>query len=122
ENVQPYNCSAARALRKWAMPVADGLIDQDTALSRARAIGQTTDRLVVWQMETLVEFLTAEKGLSDPEARRDALQVVEDIIDPLQKMLTYSCRRNIDVVMDRLNVNVSDGLAMDNRQGWYDSS
>ena len=122
ENDKAYTVSDAHALRMWAKPVADGLIDQDTALSLARAIGQTTDRLVVWQMETLVEFLTEEKGLSDPEARRDALQVVEDMIDPLQKMLTYSWRRNLAEVMGRLNVNVSDGLAMDNRQGWYDSS
>jgi adenylate cyclase len=122
ENDKAYTVSDAHALRMWAKPVADGLIDQDTALSLARAIGQTTDRLVVWQMETLVEFLTEEKGLSDPEARRDALQVVEDMIDPLQKMLIYSWRRNLAEVMGRLNVNVSDGLAMDNRQGWYDSS
>lgn len=117
-----YTVSDAHALRIWAKPVADGLIDQTTALSLARAIGQTTDRLVVWQMETLVEFLTEEKGLTDPEARRDALAVVEEMIDPLQKMLTYSWRRNLADVMGRLNVNVSDGLAMDNRQGWYDSS
>ncbi|GAA1528786.1 adenylate/guanylate cyclase domain-containing protein [Brevibacterium picturae] len=117
-----YTVSDAHALRMWAKPVADGLIDQGTALSLARAIGQTTDRLVVWQMETLVDFLTEEKGLTDPEARRDALQVVEDMVDPLQKMLTYSWRRNLAEVMGRLNVNVSDGLAMDNRQGWYDSS
>ena len=117
-----YTVSDAHALRIWAKPVADGLIDQTTALSLARAIGQTTDRLVVWQMETLVEFLSEEKGLTDPEARRDALAVVEEMIDPLQKMLTYSWRRNLADVMGRLNVNVSDGLAMDNRQGWYDSS
>lgn len=122
ETDKAYTVSDAHALRIWAKPVADGLIDQSTALSLARAIGQTTDRLVVWQMETLVEFLTEEKGLTDPEARRDALQVVEDMIDPLQKMLTYSWRRNLADVMGRLNVNVSDGLAMDNRQGWYDSS
>ena len=117
-----YTVSDAHALRMWAKPVADGLIDQGTALSLARAIGQTTDRLVVWQMETLVDFLTEEKGLTDPQARLDALQVVEDMVDPLQKMLTYSWRRNLAEVMGRLNVNVSDGLAMDNRQGWYDSS
>jgi adenylate cyclase len=122
EDDKAYTVSDAHALRIWAKPVADGLIDQTTALSLARAIGQTTDRLVVWQMETLVEFLTEEKGLTDPEARRDALQVVEDLIDPLQKMLTYSWRRNLADVMGRLNVNVSDGLAIDNRQGWYDSS
>lgn len=117
-----YTVSDAHALRMWAKPVADGLIDQGTALSLARAIGQTTDRLVVWQMETLVDFLTEEKGLTDPQARLDALQVVEEMIDPLQMMMTYSWRRNLAEVMGRLNVNVSDGLAMDNRQGWYDSS
>ncbi|WP_231446602.1 adenylate/guanylate cyclase domain-containing protein [Brevibacterium zhoupengii] len=117
-----YTVSDAHALRMWAKPVADGLIDQSTALSLARAIGQTTDRLVVWQMETLVDFLTEEEGLTDPEARRDALQLVEDMVDPLQRMLTYSWRRNLAEVMGRLNVNVSDGLAIDNRQGWYDSS
>ncbi|WP_339392969.1 MULTISPECIES: adenylate/guanylate cyclase domain-containing protein [Brevibacterium] len=117
-----YTVSDAHALRMWAKPVADGLIDQETALSLARAIGQTTDRLVVWQMETLVEYLTEEKGMSEPEARREALEVIEDLIDPMQKMLVYSWRRNLAEVMGRLNVNVSDGLAMDNRQGWYDSS
>ncbi|RBP66119.1 adenylate cyclase [Brevibacterium sanguinis] len=122
EDEKAYTVSDAHALRIWAKPVADGLIDQETALSLARAIGQTTDRLVVWQMETLVEFLTEEKGLTDPEARRDALQVLEEMVDPLQRMLTYSWRRNLAEAMGRLNVNVSQGLAMDNRQGWYDSS
>ncbi|MFC9442216.1 MULTISPECIES: adenylate/guanylate cyclase domain-containing protein [Brevibacterium] len=122
EHDKAYTVSDAHALRMWAKPVADGLIDQETALSLARAIGQTTDRLVVWQMETLVEYLTEEKGMSEPEARREALEVIEDLIDPMQKMLVYSWRRNLAEVMGRLNVNVSDGLAMDNRQGWYDSS
>ena len=58
------------ATASGAAPSPSPAIDQETALSLARAIGQTTDRLVVWQMETLVEYLTEEKGMSEPEARR----------------------------------------------------
>lgn len=117
-----YTVRDAEALAALSGVVDSDVLDEPTALSLIRAIGQTTDRLVVWQMETLVEYLTDTKGMSDAEARRAALDLFDAIVDPLEDVLVYSWKRNLAGALGRLNVNVADGLAMANRQGWYDSS
>ena len=42
--------------------VRSGLVDEPTAITLARALGQTADRLVSWQTEALVEYLSAGAG------------------------------------------------------------
>lgn len=100
------------ALAKMAGIVDSGLIDEDTALALARAIGQTTDRLVVWEMEALIEYLSDEQGYSETRARQLVLEIFEDLVDPLEDMLLYAWRRNLAGVFGRLNVNVADQLAI----------
>ncbi len=60
-----------RALQRVVGVVRRGLVDEDTAISLARALGQTTDRLVSWQTEILVEYLgrayTPPDGYTPPE-------------------------------------------------------
>lgn len=110
EGEAAFTVSDAAPLRRLADLVSSELVDEETALQLSRAIGQMTDRLVVWQMEAMVEFLIEEKGLSDSEARRTALDVFEDLIDPLQDLMVYAWRRNLAGALGRLNVNVEEGL------------
>lgn len=110
EGEAAFTVSDAAPLRRLADLVSSELVDEETALQLSRAIGQMTDRLVVWQMEAMVEFLIEEKGLSDSEARLTALDVFEDLIDPLQDLMVYAWRRNLAGALGRLNVNVEEGL------------
>ena len=110
EGEAAFTVSDAAPLRRLADLVSGELVDEETALQLSRAIGQMTDRLVVWQMEAVVEFLIEEKGLSDSKARLTALDVFEDLIDPLQDLMVYAWRRNLAGALGRLNVNVEEGL------------
>ena len=112
EGEEAFTVSDAAPLRRIADLVSSELVDEETALQMARAIGQMTDRLVVWQMEAMVEYLTEEKGLSDSEARRASLDVFEDLIDPLQDVMIYAWRRNLAGALGRLNVNVEETLGI----------
>src|SRR5690606_1267619 len=60
EGEEAFTVSDAAPLRRIADLVSSDLVDEETALQMARAIGQMTDRLVVWQMEAMVEYLTEE--------------------------------------------------------------
>ena len=112
EGEEAFTVSDAAPLRRIADLVSTDLVDEETALQMARAIGQMTDRLVVWQMEAMVEYLTEEKGLSDSEARRTSLDVFADLIDPLQDVMVYAWRRNLAGALSRLNVNVEETLGI----------
>src|SRR5690606_5430507 len=112
EGEEAFTVSDAAPLRRIADLVSSDLVDEETALQMARAIGQMTDRLVVWQMEAMVEYLTEEKGLSDSEARRASLDVFADLIDPLQDVMVYAWRRNLAGALSRLNVNVEETLGI----------
>ena len=43
--------------------VRDGKLTEEAAISITRAIGQMTDRMVVWQIEALVEDMVQEHGV-----------------------------------------------------------
>ncbi|GAB3048103.1 adenylate/guanylate cyclase domain-containing protein [Sediminivirga luteola] len=111
-----FTLADAQGLSTVAELVRDGIVDEDTALSLARGVGHTTDRLAVWQMETLVEYLTDERGLSEAEARREVLAELEKLIEPMEKLLVYAWRRNLAGVFGRLNLDVQESLAVEHRQ------
>ena len=49
-----FTAADAEALGRAAGLVRNGVIDEQTAITWARALGQTTDRLVSWQIEALL--------------------------------------------------------------------
>ncbi|MET1033644.1 MAG: adenylate/guanylate cyclase domain-containing protein [Arthrobacter sp.] len=86
-------------------------LTEEAAISITRAIGQMTDRMVVWQVEALVEDMVQNQGLSDPEARRKLVKLLPELIDPLEKILLYSWRRQLNSAVHRLGVRAETGLA-----------
>jgi adenylate cyclase len=85
--------------------VRDGLIDEPTAIAFARALGQTTDRLVSWHLEALLEHLVATAGSRD---RNLAVGHVADLAGDLEHLLVYSWRRQMALAVGRL-VDGADG-------------
>ncbi|WP_138443685.1 adenylate/guanylate cyclase domain-containing protein [Sinomonas susongensis] len=90
--------------------VRDGVLTEDAALSVTRAIGQMTDRMVVWQVEALVEDMVATQGISDAEARVRLVEELPNLIEPLEEMLVYSWRRQLSAGVQRLAVRAKEGL------------
>lgn len=91
--------------------VRDDVLNEETAISIARSIGQMTDRMVVWQIEALVEDKMSAEGLSDPEARREVVRLLPSVIEALEDVVTYSYRRQLNSALQRLTVRVEAGLA-----------
>ncbi|WP_248123034.1 adenylate/guanylate cyclase domain-containing protein [Micrococcus lacusdianchii] len=91
--------------------VREGILNEDTAVSLARSVGQMTDRMVVWQIEALVEDQISSEGRTDPEARRAAVDLLPEIISPLEKVMQVVYRRQLNNAVQRLTVRVEAGLA-----------
>lgn len=90
--------------------VREGVLTEDAAISVTRAIGQMTDRMVVWQVEALVEDMVVAHGISDAEARVRLVAELPRLIEPLEEMLVYSWRRQLSAGVQRLAVRAKQGL------------
>jgi adenylate cyclase len=88
------------ALASVVSLVRDGVIDDETAIACARALGQTTDRLVSWQMEALLEHLAARQAAGE---QVDALKAIEQLLPELEKLLLYSFRHQLAAAVSRLD-------------------
>ncbi|WP_257998335.1 adenylate/guanylate cyclase domain-containing protein [Zhihengliuella halotolerans] len=84
-------------------------LTEEAAISVTRSIGQMTDRMVVWQIEALVEDMIQNQGMSDPEARRTMVELLPDLIAPLEELLVYSWRRNLNAAVHRLGARSQAG-------------
>ncbi len=99
------------ALQIVVTMVREGLLTEETAISVTRSIGQMTDRMAVWQIEALVEDLVVEHGVSDAEARRAVVSELPNLLAPLEELLVYSYRRQLNAGIQRLAVRAQEGLA-----------
>ncbi|MDO4919685.1 adenylate/guanylate cyclase domain-containing protein [Kocuria sp.] len=91
-----------RALRVVSQLVQDGTLSEEAALSLARSVAQLTDRMVVWQVEALVEDMVAHRDMTDARARRELLTLLPELLDPLEKLLDYAWRRQLSAAVQRL--------------------
>ena len=99
------------ALKSILNMVREGTLTEETAISLTRSVGQMTDRMVVWQVEALVEDMVQNQKMSDPEARRNLVNLLPDIINPLEELLVYSWRRQLNAAVHRLVIRAETGLA-----------
>jgi len=91
------------ALARTVTLVRRGILDEPTAIVLARALGQSTDRLVSWQTEALLEHMAAQGSVEDPVA------VIEQYVDELEGLLVYVWRRQLAATLRRLSDDESDG-------------
>ncbi len=111
EDVRAFTEADAEALAQMVDLVREGHLNQETAISLTRSVGQMTDRMVVWQIEALVEDKIANQELSDAEARSQVVEALPELIDPLQQLMSYAWRRQLSAALQRLTVRVESGLA-----------
>ncbi|MEC5180101.1 adenylate/guanylate cyclase domain-containing protein [Arthrobacter sp. CG_A4] len=99
------------ALNTVVGPVRAGKLTEEAAISVTRAIGQMTDRMVVWQIEALVEDMVHQQGVTDAEARKRLVSELPTLVDALEEILVYSWRRQLNAGVQRLAVRAEAGLA-----------
>lgn len=85
-------------------------LTEDAAISITRAVGQMTDRMVVWQIEALVEEMVVQRGISDATARKTLVAELPELIEPLEKTLVYAWRRQMNAAVQRLALRAESGL------------
>ncbi|NTW38412.1 MAG: adenylate/guanylate cyclase domain-containing protein [Cellulomonadaceae bacterium] len=70
-------------------------VSERTGVSLVRAIGHTTDRLVMWQVEALVEHMGERYGLDDTSARLMFLERLDVVAPLLERQLVHGWRRHM---------------------------
>ena len=97
------------ALERTVQLVRDGVLDEDTTIAMARALGQSTDRLVSWQMEALMEHLARRAAAGDPV---HPVEVVDRLVDDFEQLLVYSWRRQMAAAVNRLSDSPESGAEL----------
>jgi len=90
--------------------VRAGELTEEAAISVTRAIGQMTDRMVVWQVEALIEDMVVQQGIPDAVARKQLVSQLPSLLDAMEEILVYSWRRQMNAGVQRLAVRAEAGL------------
>lgn len=86
---------------------AVGGLATSSALEMLRAQSYTMDRLVLWQLETLVSDVAQRYDLDDTSARLVALDRIEELLEPLRTQLDYVWRRHLTALLSRTESEVA---------------
>lgn len=97
----------AQALRAVGRLLERGVADERTTTSLLRAIGHVSDRLALWQTESLVEDAARRHALDDTTARILYLDRLPELIPELGELLTYGWRRQLAALVKRTHDEVS---------------
>ena len=103
EDTVAFTDDDADALNRTVTMVREELLDEETTIAFARALGQTTDRLVSWQIEALMEHLVRcpHPNCADGSAT-GAVAHLAGIVDDLEALLVYAWRRKLAAAVSRL--------------------
>ncbi len=88
-------------------PDEPGGLSASAILELLRAQSYTMDRLVLWQLETLVADVGQRLGLDDTSARLVVLDHINELTGPLTDQLTYVWRRHLASLLDRTDAEIS---------------
>lgn len=99
-----FTCRDAEAVERTMALLRDGRVDRRTMISLTRALGHTSDRLALWQVEALVEDVATRQELDDPAARRAVLDQLAELAPVLEAQLVHSYRRQLAAIAGRYAV------------------
>ncbi len=95
-----------RAVRSWLHLLRSGRVDQRTAVTLLRAESHMTDRLVLWQIEALVDDAARRYNLDDTSARLVVLDSISDLDELITEQLGYAWRRQLAALAARIEAEV----------------
>jgi len=105
-----YTEADSAALESIIDQVREHRLSEEAALSITRSLGQLTDRMVIWQIEAIVEDLVQNQGMSDAEARRQVILQLDGLIEPISEVMAYAYQRNLAAAIQRQVVRAESGL------------
>lgn len=101
---QPHFTDAdVEAIRQVAQTVMDGQLTFPASQNLVRAQGHSMDRLVLWQVEALVEEVSQRYELDDISARLVVLDRFLDMKPLLERQLIYTWRRQLAALLGRID-------------------
>lgn len=104
DDARAFTEADREALNRVVRLVREDVVDEETAIAWARALGQSTDRLVSWQTEALLEYLAAERARDG--AAHDPLPVIDRLTTDLEQLLVYAFRRQLAAAVARMDRGV----------------
>jgi adenylate cyclase len=96
-----YTESDAEAVDRAAALVREHGLDLRTVMTVTRALGHTSDRLALWQVEALVEDMSTRYELDDTTARLLVLDRLASLAPVLEAQLVHSYRRQLAAIAGR---------------------
>lgn len=84
------------------------VLNEEAVASLTRAIGQTTDRLVSWEFDTLLESLISTNDMVEVDAAKALLEALPDFVESLEKVLIYTWRRQLAFAVGRLQTSIEE--------------
>lgn len=108
EDDKLFTTADVTALRQAAAWVEEGQLDQRGAISLGRSIAHTSERLVLWQVEAIVDDVARRLSVDDTAARMMALQRIGDFREALETQLVYAWRRHLDALLERTASEVEE--------------
>lgn len=96
-----YTERDAEAVDRAVALVREHGLDIRTVLTVTRALGHTSDRLALWQVEALVEDMATRYELDDTTARLLTLDRLADLAPVLEAQLVHSYRRQLAAIAGR---------------------
>ena len=96
-----YTEADAEALSRLLAVARENDVSTRTSVSLVRSLGHTTDRLVLWQVEALVEHMADRYGLDDVSARLAVLDRLPAIAPVLEGQLVHAWRRQLAAMAGR---------------------
>lgn len=99
----------AEAVERAAGLLRTGRVGDRAMISLTRALGHTSDRLALWQVEALVEDMAGRHHLDDPTARRAVLEELPELAPVLEAQLLHSYRRQLAAIAARYAVEFAVG-------------
>jgi adenylate cyclase len=88
------------ALKRTVNIARQDLLDEPTIIALARALGQTTDRLVSWQTEAVTTFLESADTIRDPD---ELVTMFDNLLSDMEVLLVYAWRRRMASAVSRLS-------------------
>ncbi len=107
---------AAALARIWQFASAQSLTER-ALTTLIRSTGHTTERLVLWQVEAIIEAIAERDGIDDVAARLQVLDQLPDIAPVLEAQLVHAFRRQLAAVAARFAFEFSQSGAEERAAG-----
>lgn len=95
------------ALHALSEAVSIGTVSLDAAQDLVRGLGHSMDRLVLWQVEAMVQDVSARYRLDDVSARLVVLDRMVELSPLLREQLDYAWRRQLFALLGRIDRDIS---------------